>query len=282
VNDCDGACLRKDVRPPFAFPDGGATLYDVRAKLVDDLYFPLHWAAPSGDGGAGVDARSPDALSPEFLFLDNPPSTPENTAIVLNVGQWHMHFDAADPAVYAARVEEYVHHLLRETSWGQERVRKSGVLHWRSLTPTEQSPFTRESLRHVGDLLAHYRRADNNVTAIWRRAGFPVIDVQPVAYHPDGAARRTLTHDSSHFHRNASDVVFGYVFAQICASLSVRRHAAVSRTSSSAQGESNMAGSPTVVISHQHFMLVEVLSSALFFAVLAVATRIRLRRRWMS
>lgn len=268
VNDCDGACTRKDVRASFTFPDGGVTLYDVRAKLVDDLYYPLHWGAPSSAGGTGVD------FFRDFLYLDEPPFSPENTAIVLNVGQWHMHFDA-DPIAYASRVQEYVDHLVRETRWSDVSLRRSGVLTWRSLTPTEQSNHTRESLRHVVDLLAHYRRADNNVTAIWRRAGFPIAELQSVAYHPDGTIRRTLTHDSTHFHRNISDVVFGYVFAQLCASLCKRRQfAALTESQVTTATALRVSGKWSARQSHlSWYDSTELFSTSLVFFVLCIATK---------
>jgi hypothetical protein len=231
VHDCNSTCARKDVRPPLNLPDG-ITLYDVRARVVADLALPLHWETAPGEDESG-------------LSLLHPPD-PLHACILVNVGQWHMHEDGGE--AYPAEVRAFLRELVDAPAWRHPSTRASGLLTWRSLTPTEASDETRLVLRKYDDLQAHYHAVDDNVTRTWRAVGFPVADVSATAYHPRGSHTRTLTRDSTHFLPHVSNVIHAYVFAQLCESLTARRAAAAGRREASRVGAGGGGGPSTPLL----------------------------------
>jgi hypothetical protein len=159
------------------------------------------------------------SLGREPFLLGWPPDTPD-TLIVLNVGHHDLHYGTG-PEQYLTDIRALIHHLAHETTWTDARLRASGLLHWRSLTPTEHPAA--HNLLGMTRPVDFYRTIDRNISSMWREAGFPVIDLSDVAMDIRGNFQRTLTYDSVHFQESVSNVIFGYAFLQLRDALAYRR-----------------------------------------------------------
>lgn len=203
----------KDPYPPLTFPNflGGMKLFILNAiRVSSDMDSKNRLEGP-------VDPEHSQGRDP---FLLGWPPDSVDTLIVLNVGHHDLHFGNG-PERYLADIHALVHHLTVETNWADPRFRRSGLLHWRSLTPTEHP--TTHNLLGMTRPVDFYHAIDHNVTSLWRGAGFPVIDLSKIAFHDHGNYQRTLTYDSLHFSESVSNMIFGYAFLQLRDALARRR-----------------------------------------------------------
>ena len=61
-----------------------------------------------------------------------------------------------------------------------------------------------------------FRALDAEATALWRAAGFPVVDLSSVVFDARGNRARTLTSDSVHFEPSALKYINGYILDAVC------------------------------------------------------------------
>jgi len=149
----------------------------------------------------------------EELLLSNNTEDYKSSIVVLNFAHHDLHF-YNDVAGYLESMRLFVSRLANAPRWRSAAARASGALVWRSLTPTE-FPATHKliSEKHPVEL---YARIDQEVAAMWRSAGFPVVNVTEIAFDARGNQQRTVTFDSVHFPDKVNYLLNRYILAQLC------------------------------------------------------------------
>ena len=145
------------------------------------------------------------------LFLD---TLSDNEVVILNSGHHEIHFYMATEDL-VAEVSKFVDKLVATPRWKSRAARATGSLFWRTMTPTEFPPRHRISwMKSPVDL---YKALDEEVTAVWTSAGFPVINLSGMVFDSRGNSQRFLTYDSMHFTTQALEPISRSVLSQLCA-----------------------------------------------------------------
>jgi hypothetical protein len=149
----------------------------------------------------------------EELLLSNNTEDYKSSIVVLNLAHHDLHF-YNDVAGYLESMRLFVSRLANAPRWRSAAARASGALVWRSLTPTEfPAKHKLEGEKHPVEL---YARVDQEVAAMWRGAGFPVVNVTAIAFDVRGNLQRTVTYDSLHFPDKVNYLLNRHILAQLC------------------------------------------------------------------
>jgi hypothetical protein len=176
----------------------------------------LRWETLLADRGNGNGSRVVAKNQPlawgffHELLIEDPG---DDVTVIFNVALHDMHyFDTREG--YLREMAALLAELAAAPRWRDASARASGRLMWRSLTPTEAP--TAHRIAGMRNPVDFFRALDAEVSAMWRAAGFPVIDLAGIVFHDAGNERRTLTTDSVHFTEETARYLGGYILDAAC------------------------------------------------------------------
>jgi hypothetical protein len=138
---------------------------------------------------------------------------PRDAMFVLNMAHHDIHF-WNNRSGYLRDLRAFISRLTSAPMWRSRAARATGFFAWRSLLPTEHPAA--HNIQGLENPVDFYRELDEEASALWRGAGFPVLDVSALAFDVRGNRRRTLTSDSVHLSYAANAHVQASMFAQLC------------------------------------------------------------------